>query len=108
GWWVTPPYQCCLDGPADNAVKINSVAATSRGELTADVYVILTDHGLYRWAYDYYASGWAALQPVDYWGPSYLGYTNIAATARRPFSPPQPPPPPPPECVGGDQMSLPP
>jgi hypothetical protein len=85
GWagWAAPPTPCCLAGDVTN-----SVAVTSRAPGTLDVFVIGTQHDLYRRAYS--AGGWSGWQYLDH----LVDYTNIAATAWVPIAPLPPPPPP--------------
>jgi hypothetical protein len=57
-----------------------SVAATSQGFPTVDVFVISIPHDRYRRHYDYNKGGWADWQSLDHsWD-----FINIAATAADP------------------------
>jgi hypothetical protein len=73
---------CCLSG--DNNV-VNSVAVTSLASGSLDVFVIGTDHTLWRKTFTR-SVGWSAWQLVD--GSDY--YTNIAVVGWVPVAPPPP------------------
>jgi hypothetical protein len=69
--------------PDDNVV--NSVAVTSLASASLDVFMIGTDHTLWRKTQTR-SAGWSAWQLVD--GSDY--YTNIAVVGWVPIAPPPP------------------
>jgi len=90
GWGGWGDVGCCLAGDVSA-----SVAATSQVPLTVDVFVVGTQHDLYRKAN---SNGyWADWQFLDH----SLEYTNIAAAVWAPFAPDPPTETPPPPCRTG-------
>jgi hypothetical protein len=81
-WTGWADVGCCLSGD-DNVV--NAVAATSLASGSLDVFVIGTDHTLWRKT-NTRSVGWSPWQLVD--GSDY--YTNIAVVGWVPIAPPPP------------------
>jgi hypothetical protein len=87
GWGGWGDVGCCLAGDVTD-----SVAAVSQAPLTVDVFVVGTQHDLYRKANT--NGTWADWQFLDH----SLDFTNIAATVWVPFAPDPPTDTPIPRC----------